>query len=154
MDQVTVDFTDGFMRGISCGCSGCDFVPLYGATEFTHSEETIRGSLNKHFSVISATAHNARKWLRINNFTLLEADEWKEKLESILVRWVDTKSKYDNDFIESYKDDLLDQIHELVGPSPQCFYANIEHESFDYDNETIGFTNDDKAFYLHFSFSD
>jgi hypothetical protein len=71
-----------------------------------------------------------------------------------LANWVDSKSKYNEEFIEIYKDDLLEQITETVGSSPECFYANVEHENFEMGNEILGFVGEGKAFYLHFSFSD
>ncbi len=154
MNEITIDYIDGFMRAVSCGCHGCDYVPFYGVDSFEHTADTIKNSLENHFGLKSTPKWNSPNWPRIENYTLIEADNWKTKLNELLEKWVHSKSKFDSEFIESYKDDLFDQIFEVVGSSPDCFYANIEHEDFEYDNETIGFVGKGNAFYMHFSFSD
>jgi hypothetical protein len=154
MDEISVDYIDGFLRGISTGCHACDYVPFYGATEFSHLEQSIKDSLKVHLGIQTPAVRYPREFPLISNYVSIEPNEWKSKLNSVLANWVDSKSKYNEEFIEIYKDDLLEQINETVGSSPECFYANVEHENFEMGNEILGFVGEGKAFYLHFSFSD
>lgn len=154
MNEVTVEYMDGFLRGISTGCHGCDYIPFYGATEFSHSEDSIKDSLKLHFGIKNSAVRYPREFPKISNYVSIGAKDWKTKLDYLLTNWVDSKSKYDAEFIETYKDDLLEQVTEIAGSSPQCFYANVAHEWFEMGNEIIGFSGEGKAFYIHFSFSD
>lgn len=153
MSTTDVVYIDGFLRALECGCHGCNYVPFYGAESFVHTGESIIDSLKQHLGKQTPIMRRPRGWADINNFSYIDKN-WKEKLADILSNWIDSKSKFDNGFKETYKDDLLEIIEEIVGKDPVVFTTNIEHEKFELCNETIGFIGNDMAFYMHFSFSD
>lgn len=150
----------GFLRCLSDGCHGTDYVPFYGAESFSHSEDSILNSLKNHFGIAQFSLKHHRK---LNNLRQYQENEWEKYLESLLKKWVDNKyfsgrlneleGKFFN-FREVYKEDLIEQILLLAGPDFETFSAHLQHEDYEYDCEIFGFVGKQNAFYLHFSFSD
>jgi len=97
--------------------------------------------------------HPKESW-EIENIRLLSGNIWKKELGILLTKWIDLKSGYTADYLESYKDSLFEFLEILVGRSPDAFYANVNHRLFGYECEILGFSNNGKAFYLEFSFFD
>lgn len=153
MCVITVSFIDGFLRAVSCGCHGCDYVPYYGASEFDHTEQTIEESLIKHFDDISRDPQR-EKFLKIENLQVSRNGDWSDSFNRLLEKWICSKSSFETELIEQYKDDLSEQIEIVMGKIQYWFYANIQHQEFEYGNDTIGFVGSEKSFYIHFSHSD
>ena len=153
MENSDITSLDGFLNALSCGCSGCDFVPFYGAESFQYNGTSIRDSLENHFYKKEPIRLSRKSKPTIDNFKRID-NEWKHHLNRILIEWIDSKSSYDSTHNEVYKDDLLEVIEGYIGREPQCFLANISHESLELCNESIGFIGGGYAFFMHFSFSD
>jgi len=159
MNEISVDYVDGFLRCLSDGCHGTDYVPYYGAKSFANDSKNILESLKKHFGIVQFSTKHHRK---LDDFKLLKESEWKKQLESLLKKWVDEKylegellkMKKWRSFLKTHKDDLLEQIYLLAGSDFVSFSARLEHEEYEYDCQIIGFVGENNAFFLHFSFSD
>ena len=155
MDNSDITYIDGFLNALSCGCSGCDYVPFYGAESFQFDGVSIQDSLENHF--FSKEPIRRRRSIKtkptIDNYTRIDR-EWKKQLVRLLNKWIDAKSNYDTSHNRIYKDDLIEIVEQFIGKNPKCFIANISHESFELCNDTIGFIGRGYSFYMHFSFSD
>jgi len=158
MNEISVDFIDGFINGLSESCHGADYVPFYGAESFELDEDkNIPNSLRKHLGV------SVGNYSRVDNYSFLKNKNWKEVLNKLLVKWIDkkylngkaVKLGYDfESFSEGYKDSIETQIEDLVGSSPDCFTVELGHEKYGTETEAIGFVEKDISFYIYFGWSD
>ena len=157
MEEMTIDFLDGYLDAISEGCGGTDYVPIYGVESFSMESDEIRDSLKKHLN------KDFSKRGDVSNYQDIPTSQWKEKLKHFLEKWIDQRyfegqgsklGEVFNDFMAIYKESIEEYIIYLVGKHPKCFTASISHEKYGYDCEAIGFIEKDKAFFLYFGWSD
>ena len=157
MEELTIDFINGFLDALSLGCSNVDYVPIYGAEQFSVINDDIRDSLKKHLN------RDYSKRGDISNYHEIPNDKWKETLKEYIEKWVDKKYFHGQahkleELFENYKENYNEELEEFVflfvGKNPKCFRVNIEHGDYGYDCEAIGFFGNEKAFYYYFSFSD
>ena len=159
-DNINVDYLNGYLRCLSETCAGCNFVPLYGAISFPINDTDTLSSLKLFLDIRKYSANHHRE---ISNYCILGKNDCRAKLDALLETWVDQKAFQLNskqrpagvrDFIRTCRSDIIEQIEIISGSDPECFYANLQHDAFEYDCEIIGFVGNGNAFFIHFSFSD
>lgn len=135
-------------------------MPLYGALSFPISDAGTLESLKRFLDIRKYSLKHHRE---INNYRILNGDESRDKLDALINNWIDKKLFQENshqrlvglrDFIRTYKGEIIEQIEIIAGSNPECFYADLEHDAFEYDCKIIGFVGNENAFFIHFSFSD